>query len=203
MITLHTETSQIQVIHQKLLPANRRGLMVVLGIAAEQAVQRHFIRRDAESPNKKGWPRQHFWARLAKRTAFDPSKTTEDRATVTVADPALAAKVNGATIRATGAVSPATGKPTKNIAIPMQAAAYGSWPRAQTFPGMFFIKAKNGMGGFLVMREQKGGPLTFLYRLVPQVVVPADPDALPTDTEIESALVPHAEAYLARKEGKS
>ena len=201
IIILHTETSQIQKIHQQLQPANRRGLMAVLGIAAEQALQKHFIRRDAENPNKHGWPRQHFWARLAKRTAYDPSKTTENRAAVVVSDPALAAKVNGATIRATGAVSPATGKPTKNISIPLTASAYGNWPRANTFPGMFFIPAKNGIGGFLVTRGEKGGPLNFLYRLKPEVRVPADPEALPTDTEIEAALVPQAEAYFTRKEG--
>src|SRR5438552_362344 len=65
-------------VHAKLTsPAERTALMKVIGVRAEQELRVFWFKRDAESSNKMGWPRQHFWARIAKRTAFDPSKTTE------------------------------------------------------------------------------------------------------------------------------
>jgi hypothetical protein len=191
-------------VHRLLTESQQRtNLMKSVGVRAEQELRKWFRKRDADSPNKMGWPRQHFWARIARRTAFDPSKTTENSATVVVSDPALAAKINGATIRATGAISPATGKPTQNIAIPMQAAVYGAWPRGKPVPGLFFIRSKSGPGGFLVTAEGHGKDrkLTFFYRLVPEVTVPRDPQALPDKEQLGAALAATAVAFYRRHAG--
>ncbi|MFA5265208.1 MAG: hypothetical protein WC378_15405 [Opitutaceae bacterium] len=190
----------VAIVHDLLAsPEQRTALMKVVGLRAEQELKSWFIRRDAENPNKMGWPRQHFWSRIAKRTAFDPSKTTEHSTTVVVSDPALAAKVNGpTTIHATGAVSPVTGKPTQNLAIPMQGAVYGAWPRGNPVPGLFFIRSKTGVGGFLVTRDADGKGLNFFYRLVPEVTVPKDPQALPPMAELGAALGATAQAYFRR-----
>jgi hypothetical protein len=182
-------------------PDKKRALMKVVGVRAELELRTWFFKRDASSPNKHGWPRQHFWTRIGRRTAFDPAKTTEDRATVVVSDPALAAKIAGATIHATGAVSPITGKPTQNVSIPMQGAVYGVWPRGNPIPGLFFIRKKGGDGGFLVTREGKDGPLNFWYRLVPEVTVPKDPEALPPQEKLGAALGETAQAFFRRQTG--
>jgi hypothetical protein len=189
-------------VHDSLAsPDKRRALMEVVGGRAELELRTWFFKRDASSPNKMGWPRQHFWERIGKRTAFDPAKTTEDRATVVVSDPALAAKIHGATIHATGAISPVTGKPTQNVSIPMQGAVYGRWPRGMPVPGLFFIRKKGGDGGFLVTRDEKDGPLTFWYRLVPEVTVPKDPEALPPTDQLGAALGASAQAFFRRQTG--
>ena len=197
-------TRDVALVHDALASGDqRKALMKVIGVRAEKELRAWFMKRDANSPNKEGWPRQHFWARLAKRTNFDPSKTTEDTATVAVSDPALAAKINGATIRPTGAISPATGKPIQNLAIPMQGAVYGVQPHANPIAGLFFIRKTNGNGGFLVTAEGEGKSqrLIFWYRLVPQVTVPKDPAALPPMDQLGAALGQTAQAYFRRHGG--
>src|ERR1035437_8163482 len=154
-----------------------------IGVRAEAELRGWFYKRDAENPNKMGWPRQHFWNRIAQRTAFDPSKTTENTATIAVADPALAAKVNGATIRPT--------PPRKMLAIPMNAEAYGILPRSGLIPGLFVFRSTHTNGAYLVRREgneKNFGNLTFYYRLVPEVTVPKDPSALPPTAELGAKL---------------
>ena len=187
----------VALVHDKLTKEDqRRALMRVVGIRAEGELTRWFRYRDRTNPNKKGWHRQHFWEKLIGDTAFDASKTNANQAVVVVSNPALAAKIQGATIHATGAISSATGKATQNIAIPMQAAAYGHWPRSKEIPGLFFIKKKGGLGGFLVARDGKG--LIFFYRLLPEVVVPKDPQALPPADKIGQALGEAALQYFRR-----
>lgn len=191
-------TKDLYKLHARIGTASgRRDLMSVLGIEAENQLRAWWIKRDGNSPNKHGWPRQHFWARIARATAYDSSKTTENTATVVVADPALAAKIYGATIRPTGAISPKTGKPTQNVAIPMQGVVYGSWPREDRVPGLFFIKKTNGNGGFLVARDGSGKGLIFFYRLLPEVTVPKDPQALPPSVQLGRALVDTATDFIA------
>ncbi|HEY1791560.1 MAG TPA: hypothetical protein VGG34_01465 [Opitutaceae bacterium] len=178
-------------------PEARVALMNVVGVRADKELRAWWTRRDANSPNKHGWtPRQHFWARIVKATAFDPSKTTEATATVVVSEPALSAKIYGATIKPTGAVSPKTGRPTQNISIPMVGAAYGLWPRGNPTPGLFFIKKTHGNGGFLVARDGKG--LIFFYRLLPEVTVPKDPQALPPADQLGAALADTANDFFRR-----
>ena len=199
-------TGHLAELHEQLTSDSQKiAFMKAVGVRAEGELRAWFLRRDQDSPNKHGWPRQHFWTRIARKTAFDPSKTTPDTATVVVSDPALAAKVNGATIRPTGAVSPATGKPTQNIAIPMQAAAYGNWPRAGFIPKLFFLRKTNGNGGFLVTAEGTGKSrqLTFWYRLLPEVTVPKDPQALPPKDTFGDALVDTAIDFFQRRGGSN
>lgn len=197
-------TRDVALVHDRLTSSEQRtALMKVIGVRAEKELRAWFRKRDAENPNKHGWPRQHFWSRIAKRTAFDPSKTTANTATVVVSDPALAAKVNGAVIRPTGAISPATGKPTRNIAIPLQAEVYGAWPRGKPVDGLFFIRKSDGNGGFLVTAEGTGKSrhLIFWYRLLPEVTVPRDPQALPPMDRLGAALAETAQAYFRRSGG--
>jgi hypothetical protein len=190
-ISRNDASRDVALVHDALKsPEQRKALMKVLGTRAESELRKWFFQLDHESPNKQGWPRQHFWARIGKRTAFDPSKTTPDAATIVVSDPALAAKVYGATIK------PTQGR--KALAIPLVAAAYGVQPRSGIIPGLFVFRRKDGNGAFLVARDQKGGPLTFYYRLLSQVTVPKDPLALPPPALLGPALAGTAQAFFRR-----
>ena len=193
-----TASARVAAVHGLLATSDgRRGLMKVVGVEAEQQLRAWFFKRDAESPNKMGWPRQHFWARIGKRTAFDPAKTTENTATVVVSDPALAAKVNGATIKPIA--------PHKALAIPMTAAAYGVLPRSGLIPGLFVWRRPGDLAddgaAFLVAREGTG--LVFYYRLVPEVTVPKDPQALPPKEQLGAALSLVADDFFRRQGGNT
>lgn len=184
-------------VHEQLSSGEaQRSLMKVVGVAAEGELRAWFIRRDNENPNKQGWPRQHFWQRIRRATAFDPSRTTTDTATITVSDPAFAAKLQGATIR------PTEGR--KFLALPMNAEAYGKTPRDGLIPGLFFLRSTAANGGFLVQHgggafDDRSANLVFFYRLVPQVTVPKDPEALPPLDQLGEKLGQVAQDFFARR----
>jgi hypothetical protein len=186
-------------VHRKLTsPDQRRALMKNIGVRAEGELKNWFYKRDAESPNKMGWPRKHFWARIRQATAFDPSKTTESTATVNVADPALSPKIadHDTTIRPR--------PPHRALTIPMNAEAYEAGspgnPASSKIPGMFVFRSTHTNGAFLVKKEGAGkvANLTFYYRLVPSVTVHPDPKALPPAAELGPKLGETAQAFYLR-----
>ena len=184
-------TEPLKRLHGSLAPSKRAGLMAVLGRTGEKVYRAHFRKREMTTPNKMGWPRQHFWARIAKATAYDASKTTADQAVVAISDPALAAKIDGATIR------PKAGR--RMLAIPMRAEAYGIMPSSGQIPGLFLLGGKNG--GALYLGKRDGGKfnnLALYYRLVPKVVVTADPNALPRVADVSAELLQTAVSYINR-----
>jgi len=65
---------------------NRQPLLAALGRGLEKDLREHFLVRNA-APNKRGWSKQNFWARIRSATAF--TGATADTATVAIADPAI------------------------------------------------------------------------------------------------------------------
>ena len=153
-------------------------------MSGQRSLHRHFRRRDSE-PNKRGWPKQHFWARIRRVTAL--SSISEDGATVTVSDPAFGARVHGATIRP---------KQARALAIPLVPQAAGVRPSSGLIQDLFMLRAKDGRG-FLAREEGQG--LTLYYRLVKRVTHPKDPRALPSRAAILSALERTATSFLRRR----
>ncbi|MDR2845635.1 MAG: hypothetical protein LBV28_06075 [Puniceicoccales bacterium] len=80
---------------QKLLSnlLQRQPLLTRLGKTVEVELRNHFAEKESE-PNKRGWPKQHFWARIRRATAF--TGADNDKATVSIAAPAFLDKVNPA-----------------------------------------------------------------------------------------------------------
>ncbi|MDR2429399.1 MAG: hypothetical protein LBD14_00580 [Puniceicoccales bacterium] len=72
----------------------RQPLMARLGETLAETLREHFLARNQE-PNKRGWPKTNFWARIRQATAL--TSATNDKATVTIADPAFAATLHGGT----------------------------------------------------------------------------------------------------------
>ena len=183
-------TPALQALSNQLAPARRRPFAMVLGRKAEGIYRSWFRRREATAGNKKGWPRQHFWARMAKRTALLDAQTTAERAVVTVADPAIQMKIHGGTIVA---------KQAKFLAIPLRREAYGVRPSARTIPGIFFLRSKR-TGAFLVRKE--GNALRAYWRLVARVTMRPDPQALPPRSQVSADLLRTGEAFVARSLGR-
>lgn len=168
--------------------SSKRRLMRVVGKGLEQDLQRHFLGRNRE-PNKRGWAKQNFWARI--RNATSHAETTDDTATVTVSDPAMMAKLHGATIR------PGPGK--KALAIPMREEAYGVQPRSGIIPGLFVWRSNATGKAFLA--AQQGKALRIYYLLLPRVTVPRDPRSLPPDEALSSSARNRVQSYLQRTLG--
>lgn len=177
---------------QRLVRAlDRRGredLMQVLGKGLEQDLQKHFRARNQE-PNKKGWPKQNFWARIRRATSFAGASAEEAR--VEVSDPAFAAKVHGARN-----VRPRSGT---YLTIPMRPEAYGVRASSGVIPGLFFLRSRRGRA-YLASTEASGdGKLRLYYRLVKSVNLPADNDALPPRRNIERNLVRRTDSFVRRQ----
>lgn len=188
-----TATPALAALAGRLLPGRRRPLLNVLGRTAAKSIRRHFRARNADSPNRMGWERQNFWSRLAKATAYDPSRTTDEgKAYVVIADGAINAKVYGGTWGA---------KESKYLAIPLQEEVYGVRPKAGTIPGLHFIPSQRGGNtvGWLAAPDGAGGKDTFYWRLQKTVTVQKDPRALPDMGALSKELVTQAEAFVMRE----
>lgn len=179
--------AQLASLAQQLAPSARRGLMATLGREAERTLRSHFRAKEASSPNKRGFPRQHFWNRIRSATAYDESGTTASTARVVVDDPALLPHIYGATIRP---------KQAKLLAIPARAQAYGVRPRAKTIPGLFYFQNKKGIRG---LAKEEGGKFTVYWWLKESVSIPADPTALPDPKLVEANLLKAAASYVNRR----
>lgn len=187
-----TATPAITRIYEALAPGRRQPLMAVLGREGERVYRAWFRGRQADSPNRMGWPRQNFWAkRIAASTAFAGADSTT--AKIVISDPAINAKVHGGTWGA---------KQSKYLAIPLQAEVYGVRPKANTIPGLHFIPSKRGGNtvGWLAGpdNESLGGKPIFYWRLQRTVTVKADPRALPPAGEVMAALEARALQFFFR-----
>src|SRR6266511_3008197 len=110
-----------------------RALMAALGKRLEVTLRQYFKVR-GQRPQKRGWPKQHFWDRRI-RNATALSSMTEHEVSVKIADPAFAAHYFGATIRP---------KEKQMLAIPLRAEAYGIQPSSGLIPGLFVIRRIGG-----------------------------------------------------------
>lgn len=170
-------------------------------------IRDHLFAKDASSPNALGGKRSHFYSGAAKSMV---NVASGDGVAITINQIGLAQRWLGGTIRAGAGTSTATGGPTKYLAIPARAEAYGRTPGE--FDDLRFVPTRRG--GMLVQALQtsfsmgkkgvKGGAekggLVFFW-LVTEVTQRADPSVLPTEGEMMKAGVAAGESYLARALG--
>ena len=155
-----------------------------------------------------------FWADAARATVVEPDGN--DRLAVRVwlgAEKAL-----GGPLRASGRPSEVTGEPTKNLAIPTDAAPYGlSIQQAGLGGSLVFVPCKGPATGVLV--GGKDVPITrgprkgqtrrvadpqspIFYILMREVTIPEHPDVMPDEDEVRSVAeeaVHDALDFLSRK----
>jgi hypothetical protein len=197
--TTDTATRSLEALRLGLAGSGRKQLMGILGKTGEVVLRKHFAQRESE-PNKRGWPKQHFWSRIRRVTAYDPSRTTEESATVVVSEPAFGMKVHGGTIRP---------KTAKALAIPLQALAYGDQPKSGRIPGLKLIvlrgQAYLGTDGDATLSKSQGNikrvknsKLRLYYILKKSVTQKPDARALPDQMVLAAALTGAAEGYVRR-----
>jgi hypothetical protein len=187
MIRINIRDSASPVLKDIAAQLPSRPLMAAMGKGLEKVLRNHFLWRERNTPNKYGWPRQHWWNReVARNTAF--AGATADTASVNIASMPFRARLYGAVIRPVE---------KKALAIPMRAEAYGIEPGSGLIPNLFIWRSKNTLKAYLARRE--GTSVRLYYRLVKSATLKPDPQALPTDGGMMKGAVEAGQAYLARR----
>lgn len=180
MIQVTIVDARARALLARLPSAFGRRLWGAVGKRVEVTVRRHFLSLNAR-PNQKGWPKKGFW----KKEGYDKTALTAvtDRgATVSIASPAIAHKLDGGKV---------TAKRVRMLAIPATAKAYkrgspgeGRWKRKE----LFIVKPRSG-AWFLATRKGKGKRATIepQYWLKKSVTHEPDPDTLPSQDELNEA----------------
>jgi hypothetical protein len=192
-----------------LLASLRRPRPIVMAGAkyAQRTLRDHFLARE-QQPNKQGWPKAHLWRRIATSTAV--AGVTDTEAVLSIAHPAISAKVYGAEI---------TPKRGKFLTIPAMAAAYAAGsPREGAAPGnLAFAYSLHPQGGWRpslavqtdvwkeVGKPRRDGTRRvktvnrageIWYWLVRRAVVHGDPNALPSDDLVADTAISAALTFL-------
>jgi hypothetical protein len=184
MITIRLEKDEVTPHLRRLLrQAESNGpLAKVLGRAGANELKKYFRKRNSANPNKLGGRRTNFWSAVA--ASVNSPVSLPGRIVIPITHPAIAQKVYGGTI---------TAKKTKNLAIPIHAAAYGKSPRV--FSGLQFAMTGNGVK-LLGLRDNGG--IRWLYVLKKSVTQGRDDEALPKDREMGIALEKAGDIHLRR-----
>lgn len=186
------------------LVQDRKGFVRALGYRGVSVLKKWFKGLDASKPNKKGWPRLHFWDEVANSVKETP-KLDGASAIVSVMDPRVAHKAglgpNAGVIRPVNA---------EWLTIPAVPEAYGK--TAKEFTGravktrrLIFIKRSEATAllGQVIIIDGKKGPrggdiksLRVIFILKKFVHQKPDPDTLPDDETWRSNLVDEGQSFI-------
>jgi hypothetical protein len=158
---------------------NPQGMLRTVATRAEDMLKAHFRSRDANSPNKLGGRRKHFWKAVEESVWVEVSDT-EGAVILTVSHPHFAQKVFGGVIRV---------KQAKHLTIPVTAEAYGKTTaefEAETGLNLFQLPTRKG--GSLAARVKGAKDVKVHYVLRSSVYQEKDEAALP-DRESMSAMI--------------
>lgn len=209
MITVRVRDRMTPEMQNLLREVRSAAPMQAAGQRVVVLLREHFRKAEAERPNRRGWPRQHFWAQFARRVAL--VSASSEMAVVGVQDPqgALQHKITGGTIRA---------KRGRMLAIPLTATAYrlGAMARIpDAFPDAFVMRTRKGAWIVRSRWENRGGRrrgrqgkfvsglkqerLEFLFRLLPSVTQRADPRALPEPEDFAREALAGITGWMRRR----
>lgn len=132
------------------------------------AVQEHVRTHYQGKPNKLGAPGTGYWEKVIQSAQ---SVVSGEAVTVTLRGIGLAMKYHGGTILPGKGISKKTGKPTRMLAIPVAAEAYGKTP------GMFGNLEREGNGLFAPVAGKGFGAQ--LFRLARKARIKPDANILP------------------------
>ena len=210
MIAILLKSDVLAKISEKAVKLGRTSETAMVGAqAAANLVRDHLFALDAERPNQLGGPRTHFYANAAK-SVTTPEPDGPD-ATFTITQIGLAQRWLGGEIKPGGGTSSVTGNPTKYLAIPARAEAYGKTPgefndlefRKTATGGLLVESLQTGVSigrrtrhGRTVTRGNEAGGLVMFW-LVTSVNQKPDPTVLPTEQEMGDEAARHMESHLS------
>lgn len=207
-------------IHDQASPALRaalaatgeQGLLRAAGRGVANRLRAHFDSLESTRPNALGGRRTHFW--LGVKHSVQNPVVSGQTATVSINHVGLRQRLQGGTIRAGRSTNPRTGRPTKYLAIPLRAEAYGKRPAERddldmipTRHGFLLVESphtalrigrrrKNGTRA-VHRGEERGG--VALYLLKRQVTQRADPTVMPPVAALATAAVQAMDSALAAR----
>ena len=184
-VNVPTDLSELSRRIQDKVRANPE-LMAAVGSAAEMTLRSHFETLNRR-PNKRGFHKTNFWAKIESATSMTSSSAKT--ATVTIADDRFGAKVSGAVI---------TPKSGKALAIPLTDEAYGKWP-AQWDKAALQLIPRKGKPPILATIDDND-EIRAQYVLLRRVTTPADPDALPSEHSFWEHVLDEADEYFKSME---
>lgn len=195
MITLHIEVPK----DVKLTPPPPAALMEKCNIAAGRSLVK------AVKDNFVGLGGRYFWGTAARRTTL--AKADAESAEITIAQRGVHLQWQGGTVRPTGNTSEVTGKPTKNLLIPVGNSPLKGKKTPLTLgdlslpkESVHVVTAKNGKKYLIAdppsqkLRRGKRGAArnkngVMLGALVKQATIPAHPNVLPDAEERRRTMV--------------
>jgi hypothetical protein len=213
MISVRLQTAPLDELKQKAAGLTREGDVAEVGArAVANLVRDHLFNLDNSAANQMSGKRTHFYAAAAK-SVHEP-KQEGNSASFVITKTGLAQRWLGGTIRAGAGISSATGGPTKYLAVPANNEAYGKAPGE--FGKLDFIPRGNGKA-MLVKRlaavatniepKKRGsgykassvelGSLVMFW-LVTEVHQEANPDVMPSETDMVQEAQLHMGNYLTR-----
>lgn len=172
-----------------LRTSNPSALLKEVGRRGANELKTHFRGRN-RIPNKLGGRRTNYWRRVADSVQNPVLRGTSSVA-ITVNDATFAQKVFGGTI---------TPKSRKALTIPVDPRAHGRTVGVftqETGIKLFFLRTKKGgLSGLLA--GESGSGINVFYLLAKSVRQKPDPNALPPESDFNSAIADQTERHLAR-----
>jgi hypothetical protein len=208
MIAYRIQAAQLARIREKAAEIGQADNVARVGARGVSNFLRDwFFGLDRTRSNQMGGKRTHFFANVA-RSVQNPV-VSGGVGSVSINHVGLALRWLGGTIRAGVGTSSKTGRPTKYLAVPARAEAYGTTPKQMK--DLRFVPRRAG-GGMLVQalqtavsfgakgvrRVREVGGLVMFW-LVKQVTQPPDPSVMPDNATLLNEAVRASESYLARR----
>ncbi len=212
MIAVKLQTEALDELNAKAAKVGKSQDVSLVGArAVANLCRNHLFTVDNEEPNKLGGPRTHFFSAAAK--SIEEPELEAGGAGFTINQVGLAQRWLGGDIEAGRGTSSTTGGPTKYLAIPARAEAYGKAPGE--FDDLEFIPLGNRKGmlveamqsRFIEGKKSKSGARDYhienvgglvMFWLVPKVHQEADPDVMPTNEDMAEAARYAMDNYLTR-----
>lgn len=146
-------------------------------------IRAHLVNLEQTKPNRKGWPRLHWYAKVARSVN---QQETPRGGQVLVSHVGAALRYFGGTV-----------KPVKKkwLTIPMIAASYGK--RAREFRNLFFVQFSETKAALMRIKTRGGNP-EMVYLLLKKSVVKPFKGLIPTVDEMTQEVINRVEAYLDR-----
>jgi len=195
-VNIRTEGASLDQVRQSVraLVDSTRGepIKQVAGRAGVNVIQKHLRALDASRANRLGGTRSHYYSAAAAATHYYITPTGVGLA---IAHVGVALHYFGGTVRPSGRISAATGRPITRLAIPRRAEAYGRDPAE--IPGLFVLRFKMLNRAALVKKES--GRLSVYYWLVNSVTHKPDPGVIPTEAAVSTAAFAAVTRYINRQ----
>ena len=211
MISVHLQTVALDELLERARQIGRESDVALVGArGVGNLVRQHLFDLDQSGANQLGVARTHFYAAAAE-SVHEPVPDGSG-ASFTITKTGLAQRWLGGDIKAGVGTSSATGHPTKYLAIPARAEAYGKTPGE--FDDLVFVPRGNGKAMLIQalqttvnIKHRKGANVSdyarstgglVMFWLVTEVHQEADPNVMPSQADMEAAAAEHADNYLSR-----